>query len=412
MGRGYRWWLLRVAFGSSAVLAIEVLFAASLAWGTFMRSGPPQVGFGIDFSVYWSAARVALVHGPAAVFDQNLMMAVERTIRSGEPFAGTSGPWLYPPTFLFLLLPLGMVPLNAALAAFSFAGTMAYLRSMWAIVGRAGPSALVPVAAFPGFWLALCYGQNSLLTAAAAAAALVLMPTRPAVAGIFIGLLSVKPQLGLIVPLALVCSRQWRCLASASACSILLWCTSLVVLGSEMLPAWLSTVAWFKHTWIEQNPAMWHAMPTIYATARTAGASAQWAYLLQGTVAAPACAATAWLWRGAARYELKAAALCCCTLLVQPYLLFYDLAWLAIPIAFVGMDLCRHAARRFEWCLLAVAWAMPLQSVAGKLIPALGQWTPAVLVLLLSLIVYRHKQRTMKAAEHGNADVGELVARA
>lgn len=56
--------------------------------------GPSQAGFGIDFSVYWSAASVALAHGPAAVFDRDLMMAVERTVRSGGLFEGTSGPWL------------------------------------------------------------------------------------------------------------------------------------------------------------------------------------------------------------------------------------------------------------------------------------------------------------------------------
>ncbi|WP_369122798.1 glycosyltransferase family 87 protein [Trinickia soli] len=337
-------------------------------------------------------------------------MTVERTVRSGELFAGSSGPWLYPPTFLIFLLPLGILPLNVALTAFSFVGTTAYLCSTWGIVRRAGPLALIPVAAFPGFWLALCYGQNSLLTAAAAAAALALMPTRPILTGIFVGLLSMKPQLGLVFPLALICSRQWCSFASAAVCSVLLWGVSAVVLGGDMVPAWLHTASWFRHTWIEHNPEIWRGMPTIYATARRAGASAQLAYLLQVAVAVPACAVTAWLWRGPARYELKAAALCCCTLLVQPYLLYYDLAWLVIPIAFVGVDLCRHSARSFEWLLLVVAWAMPLQSVAARVIPGVGHWTPAVLVLLLTLIVCRHKQQTVQPDEDGISDVCDRTA--
>jgi hypothetical protein len=374
---------------SAIVFAIELSFTSSLAWSTFTRTGPPQAGFGIDFSVYWSAAEVALMHGPAAVFNQDLMMTVERTVRTGKLFAGTSGPWLYPPTFLIFLLPLGLVPLNLALTAFSLVGTTAYFRSMWAIVRGAGPLSLVPVAAFPGFWVALCYGQNSLLTAAAAAGALAVLPTRPLLTGIFIGLLGVKPQLGLVFPLALICARQWRCFASAAGSSLLLWCVSAVALGTDMLPAWMHTVSWFKHTWIEHNPDIWRGMPTIYAAARTAGASAQWAYSLQAAVAVPACAVTAWLWRGAARYELKAAALCCCTLLVQPYLLYYDLAWLAVPIAFLGVDFYRHGARTVEWGLLVVAWTMPLQSIAAAMFPGLEHWTPAVLLLLLGVIVLR-----------------------
>jgi len=398
-------WLFRVALCSCVVLAIELSFTAGLAWSTFARSGPPQAGFGVDFSVYWSAAAVALQHGPAAVFNQDLMMSVERTVRSGKLFAGTSGPWLYPPTFLLFLLPLGIGSLNVALSAFSFVGTAAYLRSMWAIVRPVGHLALIPMAAFPGFWLALCYGQNSLLTAAAAAAALASMPTRPILAGIFIGLLGVKPQLGLVFPLVLICSRQWRCFASAAACSVLLWGVSAVALGGDLVPAWLHTASWFRQTWIEHNPELLNAMPTIYATARRAGASAPWAYWLQAAVAVAACTVTAWLWGGRARHELKAAALCCCTLLVQPYLLYYDLAWLAIPIAFLGMDLCRHSARRFEWLLLVVAWTMPLQSVAARVIPEMGHWTPAVLALLLSMIVYRCKQHTVPPAERGESRV-------
>ncbi|MGN6652481.1 glycosyltransferase family 87 protein [Trinickia sp.] len=409
-----RRWLFRVALCSSVVLAIELSFAFSLAWGTFTQSGPPQAGFGIDFSVYWSAAVVALTHSPAAVFNQDLMMAVEQTVRSGKLFAGTSGPWLYPPAFLIFLLPLGMMPLNVALTAFSCVGIAAYLRSMWGIVRPIGPLALVPVAAFPGLWLALCYGQNSLLTAAAAAAALALLPTRPILAGIFIGLLSVKPQLGLIFPLALICSRQWRCLVSAAICSFLLWSVSALMLGVDMLPAWVHTVSWFRHTWIEHNPEIWRGMPTVYAAARRAGASAQWAYGLQAAVAVPACAVMAWLWRGTARDELKAAALGCCTLLVQPYLLYYDLAWLAIPIAFIAVDLYRHAGRAFEWLLLVAAWAMPLQSVAATMIEGLGHWTPAVLVLLLCLIVFRHRNRhpAGQTAEHGRSKLSDLSGRA
>lgn len=126
------------------------------------------------------------------------------------------------------------------------------------------------------------------------------------------------------------------------------------------------------------------------------------AYALQGVVAIPACAVTAWLWRGSARYELKAAALCCCTLVAQPYLLYYDLAWLAIPIAFIGVDLYRHSGRGFEWLSLLAAWAMPLQSVAATMTPGVGQWAPEVLVWLLFLIVRRHGRQALQPAKQGN----------
>lgn len=60
MRQRYGPWSYRVALCASALLAIELVFAASFAWSTFTRSGPSQAGFGIDFSVYWSAASAAL----------------------------------------------------------------------------------------------------------------------------------------------------------------------------------------------------------------------------------------------------------------------------------------------------------------------------------------------------------------
>jgi len=42
------------------------------------------------------------------------------------------------------------------------------------------------------------------------------LPTRPVLAGICIGFMAVKPQMGLLIPLALVASGQWRVVAAAA----------------------------------------------------------------------------------------------------------------------------------------------------------------------------------------------------
>jgi hypothetical protein len=49
-----------------------------------------------------------------------------------------------------------------------------------------------------------------------------------------------------------------------------------------------------------------------------------------------------WTWLRSEHYELKAAALSAGTFIVTPYVLFYDLAGLAVPIAF----LIRHGLAR------------------------------------------------------------------
>jgi hypothetical protein len=55
-----------------------------------------------------------------------------------------------------------------------------------------------------------------------------------------------------------------------------------------------------------------------------------------------------WLWRSACRFELRAASLPVATLMVQPYLIYYDLAWLALPMAWLAVDFVRYSSNRFE----------------------------------------------------------------
>ena len=84
---------------------------------------------------------------------------------------------------------------------------MPYLAVMRAIVGR--PFGLLLAAAFPIVLNNALVGQNGFLTAALIGGTLYLMPVRPVLAGICLGLLSYKPQYGLLFPLVLIAASQW-----------------------------------------------------------------------------------------------------------------------------------------------------------------------------------------------------------
>mgnify|MGYP003694260653 FL=1 len=75
---------------------------------------------------------------------------------------------------------------------------MPYLAVMRAIVGR--PFGLLLAAAFPVVLTNTLVGQNGFLTASLIGGALYLMPARPVLSGICLGLLSYKPQYGLLFP--------------------------------------------------------------------------------------------------------------------------------------------------------------------------------------------------------------------
>jgi len=90
----------------------------------------------------------------------------------------------------------------------------AYIAAVRSIVGeRAG--IFVALGSPAALWN-FTAGQNGFLTAALIGGALVLMQRRPWLAGVCLGLLSYKPQFGLLFPVALVAAAQWRVIGAGA----------------------------------------------------------------------------------------------------------------------------------------------------------------------------------------------------
>lgn len=56
-------------------------------------------------------------------------------------------------------------------------------------------------------------------------------------AGILFGLLTFKPQLGVLLPLALLAGRQWRAFIAAAATAAVLFAASVILFGANV---WLA----------------------------------------------------------------------------------------------------------------------------------------------------------------------------
>src|SRR6185437_7381491 len=134
-------WLIVVLFGAG--------FAAMVVLSLPGLVDPHGKPLGYDFMAFWSAARLALGGHPAAAFDGASLSAVQHAAVASQPEIWF--PWHYPPTYLLAVLPLGLVPYPAALAAFT-AGSLALWtafvrrllpdRRAW-IVAAAAPAGLI-----------------------------------------------------------------------------------------------------------------------------------------------------------------------------------------------------------------------------------------------------------------------------
>lgn len=387
-----------------ALLFLEYFVLGMWWWGHHSLQNTTIPSPGWDLAVFWSAASLAMTHGATAAYDWALLRAAEAAILPPDIF----GPFSYPPTFLLLIYPIGMLSFGAATVAFSGCGIALYLgmlrSTLQSVPNSLRPPWLIPAVAFPGAWVTLVTGQNSLFTAAAAGAALVLLRRSPVAAGACIAMLCIKPQLGILFPLYLLCERQWRALASAALFSVLTLAVSWLAFGTDTFVAAANSMAMFRHAIVENGGVILYGAPTVFGTLRSAGYSTTVSYAAHAGVAMLVIAACIWLWRSTCRLELRAASLPIATLMVQPYLIYYDLAWLAVPMAWLTVDFVRNGSNRLEKAVLLAAWLVPAQGLFAVLSRSTGQWAPIVLVALLAVVVQRARAPQRVVAAHETLD--------
>lgn len=385
----------RLAFYAGALLFCEVFALGAWLWGYAVLKNPTIPGLAWDLGVFWSASGVALQHGAPAAYDWDLLRAAEAAGLSTSTF----GPFPYPPMFLLLIYPLGKLSFGAAALVLSVGGVALYLAVLRSMLRRQA-GWFLPVLAFPGVWVTLLAGQNSLFTLAAAAGGLLLLRRHPIASGACIAVLCIKPQLGVLFPLFLLCERQWTALASAALFSVLMLVLTWLALGTETFLAFAHSLAMFRHVVVENGGSVMYGAPTVFGVLRTAGCSLATSYLAHALASLLVVGTSVWLWRSRCRFALRAATLPLATMLVQPYLIYYDLAWLALPIAWLTLDCVRHGSSRVERALLVAAWLIPAQAFFVVFSHTMGQWAPLVLVALLAMSAQRarHAQRSETAA--------------
>jgi hypothetical protein len=339
----------------AAISAIGLLGWIALSAGGLDPTGKP---LGVDFTAFWSAAKVALAGQPAAVYDRAALAPVQHAAFGGADVG--YAPFPYPPTFLLLALPLGALPYLPALAAWTVATGYAYVRAIRGWLPR-GRGYLLPALAFPAVVINLANGQTAFLTAALFAGGTLLLGRRNFLAGMLLGALVIKPHLGLLIPIALIFSRNWRAVAGAGVSFLALMALSALVFGVEIwraLPAQLQA----QRAIMEQGLLDPAKLQSVFGAARLLGAGLPFAYALQvatGLLAASAVAAVAW--RAPTAGGLGPV-LIAATLLTSPYLLDYDLVLAAVPLAWMLAQGQAQGFRAWDKIALLAAYVLPMIS--------------------------------------------------
>ncbi len=363
--RGY---LRLVALLNLAILAL--LLATS-------HGGVDRNGFllGTDFLSFWTTGHL-LVRGQ------------------------TYALFFYPPFFLPFCWPLGFFGYFPALALWLATTGAAYLAAtrQWLKAMPLGLKAMplvVLTAAFPPVLVTITHGQTAFLVAALLGLGALLVRDRPWLAGLLFGLAVIKPQLGLLVPIVLLLTRQWQVIAGAVLAALLLGALATLAFGAHIWGDWLHAGAAAQSAM--GNGALSYAkMQSTFAAAMLIGLPIAAAYALQAAVSLSVAGAVAWTAWGQ-RYDLPLAALMLAgTPLATPYVFDYDMVLLGFPLIWLATQASGQAAEQgfrpwekliFVATFIAPAFARPLALKAG--IPIM----PLILIAFFVVILRRAGKR-------------------
>lgn len=336
-------------------VANAVYLAASLLHGTWLV-GPDGLPIATDFVNVWAGGRHVWEGNPTAAYDPAVHKAAQ-VAALGHDFDG-SYPWVYPPTFFFAAALVAALPLTAAHAVWVAATFAAFAATMAGIMR--GPLGLTMALAFPGIVANATVGQNGFVTAALIGGMLIVLNSRPVVAGILLGLLSFKPHFGVLIPLVLIVGGYWRVLFSAAATTLLLALAAYLAFGFGAYEGFFHALRHASQATLSQGLADWAKLQSLFGLVRTLGGSETLAFTLQWMLAGTTALLLCLLWRSRASFDLKAAGLAAGILLVPPYLFMYDYVTLAIAMAFLFREMQATGPRQGEYAGLGFALLLVL----------------------------------------------------
>ena len=384
---------------TGAALALIVFGSFCVLWVQWQMDAPRISLVSGDFIGFWTAGELALEGRAADAYDAvpHFFKEVELH-RDPDTWAYVS--FFYPPYFLLLCAGLAMLPYVAAVGLWLASTCAAYAAAMRALVPkdlRDREAIWVLFLGYPAVLVNAGFGQNGFLSTALLGGAAVWLDRRPVLAGLCFGCLSYKPQLGIVVPLALAVAGRWRCFAAAAVTVVVLAAAATLAFGVDIWPAFFADMSDARRNWMEAyNPLYLRFWITVFGFVRLHDGPLLLAYGAQLVVSiiATSLLVRALLLRppGPRSGTAEVAAIAACIPFCSPFMLEYDLMVLAVPMIWLLCEGLRHGFQRGEGIALAAAFAAPILFKFTVLDNAMKLSAMAAATLLFATVLRRMTQ--------------------
>jgi hypothetical protein len=270
--------------------------------------------------------------------------------------------WSYPPHILLFIWPFGLLPYLAAFAVWSAFGLAVFLLA--ASTGGVERKHILFVAVAPAVAVNLFFGQNGSIVAALVIAGLANLDRRPILAGVLFGILTIKPQLGLLLPAMLVLTGRWRAIAAAAVTTVVLFATTCWLYGVDIWWEYLAKVVPMQRYHQEHGGGLLLLqIPSAFYAGRLVGLPIRIDWAIQAAVSLATFAAVMWTFWRPRDPTLSTALLVTAIFLFTPYSLNYDFVVLAWVLALLRQ---RSSSTPFDHALILVLWTLPVtMMIAG-----------------------------------------------
>lgn len=345
--------------------------------GLVTKLGPMIGG---DFVVFRSGA---LATGTSEMISYYQIENFAAMLRKTYPGQGKMMfAWPYPPTMFLLVKPLSLFSFIPSYVLWVATFGALFVATVWRL--WTNRLALFFAVASPAVFLAIITGQTGLLTASLIALCGFYADRRPILAGIAAGILTVKPQLGILVPVALAAGGHWRAFVFAGASTLLLAAASVLSFGIELWPAFVQEL--LAHGELAATATRFPVgkLNTPFGAASVLGAPANVALLVQAGVSLALATFVFAAWRRVASVELRLAALATAAPLATPYGFYYEMS-IYVPAMVV---LAKHATEcgwlKGERFSLILLWGASFLPPGSSTIPS---FPLSFVVALLAFVI-------------------------
>ncbi len=377
--------------GIKVALCTTLIFF--LFFATPARAPEPEtVIFIADFVAFYAAGQL-LRDNPEGLYDQESQGEYERQAVGLDQVSGVLLPFPYPPPVAVPFAGLAFFSYTTAYQLFLVANLIGLILLVTGLLGkltlgkRDVPVFLLFCLLLQPLHFCLIKGQLSIWTTLAFSCYLLSVRRgSQAMAGVWVGLLTLKPSLALLPVLFLAFNRYWRGLLAAALFTLSLWGLSALWIGTDGVRGFVALAGEISRG---QHPAMAvESMWNLRALDYWVGAGGLLWLPLSALIVF--CLGMS-LWR-APTNPLNLVAVCLATLLVAPHLFIHDLL-LVVPALAIYLEGSPTRGKRrlayLYWGLGSIPWIVPTLRITASVQPAI---VAVVLAVLFARVIHKTRR--------------------